>query len=243
MLDEFAPFGYRNFAQILQTARGTNTAFLFSMQSLPQLMQVGRGFKEEVTSAPNTTITLRTRDEETAKYFIKASAEQVVTRRSIQKERGFFGWGNYEETGRATESEDRETRSQDESIKNLPKGQMEILMSDDTRGTLHSLPADSAAGRSGDPGISTGALSANVALACGVEWRQFPVQGYRSWRASTKFQIDTQETSGNENAHCDHACLLDRCRERPACAQFSTSCRAGTAKGGAAARASRHSAA
>src|SRR5271155_5835224 len=139
VLDEFAPFGYRNFAQILQTARGTNTAFLFSMQSLPQLMQVGRGFKEEVTSAPNTTITLRTRDEETAEYFIKASAEQVVTRRSIQKERGLFGWGRYEETGRATESEDRETRSQDESIKNLPKGRMEILMSDDTRGTLHSL--------------------------------------------------------------------------------------------------------
>ena len=139
VLDEFAPFGYRNFAQILQTARGTNTAFLFSMQSLPQLMQVGRGFKEEVTSAPNTTMTLRTRDEETAEYFIKASAEQVVTRRSVQKERGLFGWGRYEETGRATESEDRETRSQDESIKNLPKGRMEILMSDDTQGTLHSL--------------------------------------------------------------------------------------------------------
>jgi hypothetical protein len=139
VLDEFAPFGYRNFAQILQTARGTNTAFLFSMQSLPQLMQVGRGFKEEVTSAPNTAITFRTRDEETAEYFIKASAEQTVVRRSIQKERGFFGLGNYEETGRATESEDRETRSQDESIKNLAKGQMEILMSDDTRGTLHSL--------------------------------------------------------------------------------------------------------
>src|ERR1700694_1738888 len=32
VLDEFAPFGYRNFPQILQTARGTNTAFLFSMQ-------------------------------------------------------------------------------------------------------------------------------------------------------------------------------------------------------------------
>ena len=139
VLDEFAPFGYRNFAQILQTARGTNTAFLFSMQSLPQLMQIGRGFKEEVTSAPNTTMTLRTRDEETAKYFIKASAEQTVVRRSIFKQRGFFGLGRYEETGRATETEDRETRSQDESIKNLPKGQMEILMSDDTHGTLHSL--------------------------------------------------------------------------------------------------------
>jgi hypothetical protein len=139
VLDEFAPFGYRNFAQILQTARGTNTAFLFSMQSLPQLMQVGRGFKEEVTSAPNTTMTLRTRDEETAKYFIKASAEQIVVRRSIFKQRGFFGLGKYEETGRATETEDRETRAQDESIKNLPKGRMEILMSEDSSGTLHSL--------------------------------------------------------------------------------------------------------
>jgi len=41
---------------ILNTARGTNTAFLFSMQSLPQLLRVGRGFKEDVTSTPNTTI-------------------------------------------------------------------------------------------------------------------------------------------------------------------------------------------
>jgi hypothetical protein len=60
-------------------------------------------------------------------------------RRSIFKQRGFFGLGKYEETGRATETEDRETRSQDESIKNLPKGRMEILMSEDSRGTLHSL--------------------------------------------------------------------------------------------------------
>ena len=177
VLDEFAPFGYRNFAQILQTARGTNTAFLFSMQSVPQLMQVGRGFKEEVTSAPNTTMTLRTRDEETAKYFIKASAEQIVTRRSVQKERGLFGWGRYEETGRATESEDRETRSQDESIKNLPKGRMEILMSDDTRGTLHSLvqvrPPDEVV----IPGFKPVIISTFVALPGGIERRQSQIQG------------------------------------------------------------------
>ena len=49
VLDEFAPFGYQNFSQILNTARGTNTAFLFSMQSLPQLLRVGRGFKDDVT--------------------------------------------------------------------------------------------------------------------------------------------------------------------------------------------------
>jgi len=139
VLDEFAPFGYRNFSQILQTARGTNTAFLFSMQSLPQLMQVGRGFKEDVTSAPNTTMALRTRDEETARYFLRASAEHSVTRRNLSMQRWkLFGYETYEETGRAVDIQDKETRALDEHIKNLPKGQMEILMTDDTRGTLHA---------------------------------------------------------------------------------------------------------
>jgi len=139
VLDEFAPFGYRNFPQILQTARGTNTAFLFSMQSLPQLMHVGRGFKEDVTSAPNTTMTMRTRDEETARYFLRASAEHRVTRRNMSMERWrFFGYESYEATGSAVDVEARETRALDEHIKNLPKGQMSILMTDDTRGTLHA---------------------------------------------------------------------------------------------------------
>ncbi|HLQ77617.1 MAG TPA: type IV secretory system conjugative DNA transfer family protein, partial [Terriglobia bacterium] len=139
VMDEFAPFGYRNFAQIVQTARGTNTAFLFSMQSLPQLMQVGRGFKEDVTSAPNTTIILRTRDEETASYFIRASAQDTVSRRSysLEQQRLFVHeW--YEKTGAAVEREDKEYRVTDLDVKTLPKGQMQILMTDDARGVLHS---------------------------------------------------------------------------------------------------------
>ena len=140
VLDEFAPFGYRNFAQILQTARGTNTAFLFSMQALPQLMQVDRGFKEDVSSAPNTTMILRTRDEETSRYFLRASAEHRVTRRSVSMQRWrLFGYEKYQQTDGAVEREDRETRALDEHIKNLPKAQMEILMTDDARGTLHSV--------------------------------------------------------------------------------------------------------
>ncbi len=139
VLDEFAPFGYRNFPQILQTARGTNTAFLFSMQSLPQLLHVGRGFKEDVSSAPNTTMTLQTRDEETAEYFLRASAEHSVTRRNMSMERWkFLGYEKYEESGRAVDIEAKETRALDEHIKNMPKGQMEILMTDETRGTLHA---------------------------------------------------------------------------------------------------------
>jgi TraM recognition site of TraD and TraG len=139
VLDEFAPFGYRNFPHILQTARGTNTAFLFSMQSLPQLMHVGRGFQEDVASAPNTTMTLRTRDEETASYFLRASAEHRVTRRNLSMERRkLFGFERYEETGRAVDIQATETRALDEHVKNLPKGQLQILMTDDTRGTLHA---------------------------------------------------------------------------------------------------------
>src|SRR5258706_2613436 len=42
VLDEFAPFGDRHLPQILQTARRSNTAFLFFMQRLPQLIHVRR---------------------------------------------------------------------------------------------------------------------------------------------------------------------------------------------------------
>ena len=140
VLDEFAPFGYRNFAQILQTARGTNTAFLFSMQALPQLMQVDRGFKEDVSSAPNTTMILRTRDEETTRYFLRASAEHRVMRRSVSMQRWkLFGYEKYEQTEGAVDREEKETRALDEHVKNLPKAQMEILMTHDALGTLHGL--------------------------------------------------------------------------------------------------------
>ena len=37
ILDEFAPFAYPGFTQVLQTARGARVSFLFSFQSMPQL--------------------------------------------------------------------------------------------------------------------------------------------------------------------------------------------------------------
>ena len=98
-------------------------------------------------TAPNTTMTLRTRNEETARYFLRASAEHTVTRRSLSMHRWrVFGYENYQPTDRAVEREDRETRALDEHIKNLPKGQMEILMTDDTRGTLYTNSCTSATG-------------------------------------------------------------------------------------------------
>jgi hypothetical protein len=138
ILDEFAPFAYSNFAQILQTARGTNTAFLFALQSLPQLLKVGRGFKDDVSSAPNTTMVLHTRDEETTQYFLKASARVRQKRRTLTVQRTGLFEEKYEPIGFGSETDIKETRAQDDHIKNLPVGQMEILMTDPLQGTLHS---------------------------------------------------------------------------------------------------------
>jgi hypothetical protein len=138
VMDEFAPFGYRNFAQILNTARGTNTAFLFSMQSLPQLLQVGKGFQQDVSSAPGTTMLLQTRDEETAKYFKQASSQVPVQKRTQQLSRNdFLGFERFQKTTGASEREQLEYRALDHHIKNLGKGKMEILMTDPIQGTLH----------------------------------------------------------------------------------------------------------
>ena len=138
VMDEFAPFGYRNFAQILNTARGTNTAFLFSMQSLPQLLQVGKSFQQDVSSAPGTTMLLQTRDEETSKYFKQASAQVPVQKRTQQLWRkDFLGFENFQKTPSATEREQLEYRALDHHIKNLGKGKMEVLMTDPVQGTLH----------------------------------------------------------------------------------------------------------
>jgi hypothetical protein len=138
ILDEFAPFAYSNFAQILQTARGTNTAFLFALQALPQLLTVGRGFKDDVSSAPNTTMLLHTRDEETTQYFLKASARVRQKRRTLTVQRTGIFEDKYEPIGFGSETDIKDTRAQDEHIKNLPMGQMEILMTDSRQGTLHS---------------------------------------------------------------------------------------------------------
>src|SRR5207244_8838676 len=138
ILDEFAPFAYSNFAQILQTARGTNTAFLFALQALPQLLTVGRGFRDAVSSAPNTTMLLHTRDEDTAQYFLKASARVRQKRRTLTVQRTGIFEEKYEPIGFGSETDIKDTRAQDEHIKNHPVGPMEIVMTDSRARTLDS---------------------------------------------------------------------------------------------------------
>lgn len=137
ILDEFAPFAYPNFSQILQTARGSNIALLFSLQSIPQLGRVSRSFGEDVSSAPNTIMLLRTLDEETAKYFLNASARVTGERRTMTVEKKGLLEEQYKEVGFGSITEIEKTRAVDYQIKNLPVGQMQVLTTDNRQGTLH----------------------------------------------------------------------------------------------------------
>jgi GTPase SAR1 family protein len=137
ILDEFAPFAYPNFSQILQTARGSNIALLFSLQSIPQLRNVSRSFGDDVSSAPNTIMLLRTRDEETARYFLNASARVTGERRTMTVEKKGVLEQHYEEIGFGSITEIEKTRAVDYQIKNLPVGQMQVLTTDNRIGTLH----------------------------------------------------------------------------------------------------------
>ena len=77
-------------------------------------------------------------EEHTAQWFLKASAKFATKRRSLSIRRTGLFSNKYTETGTGSESESRETRAREEHIKNLPVGQMEILMVDSQEGTRYS---------------------------------------------------------------------------------------------------------
>jgi hypothetical protein len=130
VLDEFAPFAYPNFSQILHTARGSNIALLLSLQSVTQLESVSRDFRYNVTSAPNTIMLMKTWDEETTRYFQQA-ASQVPAERLTERvhRRGLFS-DKFDRDGVGNSTPVKEPRVPDEHIKNLPIGQMHVLMTD-----------------------------------------------------------------------------------------------------------------
>jgi hypothetical protein len=138
ILDEFASFAYPGFTQVLQTARGARVSFLFSLQSLPQLQRVSQAFSDEVSSAPGTKMIMNVSEENTAQWFLKASAKIATKRRNLSVRRTGIFSAKYIETGTGSESEMKETRAREEHVKNLPVGQMEILMVDSREGTRHS---------------------------------------------------------------------------------------------------------
>ena len=138
ILDEFESFAYPGFANVLQTARGARISILFSFQMLSQLEKVSHAFAEEVSSAPQTKMIMNVSEENTVQWFLKASARVATKRRSLAvRKTGIFST-KYVETGTGSESDIKETRAREDQIKNLPTGQMQILMVDSREGTKYS---------------------------------------------------------------------------------------------------------
>lgn len=136
IMDEFAPFAYQEFAQIINQARGTNVAFLFALQNQSQLLQVGESFRSDLSSSPNTTFMLRIKDAGTAKMFLDASSRVKQMRRSVQfATRGLFA-PRYEEQSAGTQTEVYDSAAKDEHLKRMPTGQMEALVTDHKRGAI-----------------------------------------------------------------------------------------------------------
>jgi hypothetical protein len=134
VLDEFAPFAYPNFAQILQTARGSNIGFLFSLQSVAQLESVGRGFRHSITSAPNTIMLMKTWDKPTTDYFLEAASQVPGERLSERVRQKSLFSDKYDRDGVGNTTAIKEPRVPDEYIKNLPIGQIHVLMTDSRMG-------------------------------------------------------------------------------------------------------------
>jgi len=138
ILDEIEAFAFPGFANILQTARGARISITFSFQMLSQLINIGHAFAEEVSAAPQTKMIMNISEESTVQWFMKASARVATKRRSLSvRKTGLFST-RYVETGTGSESEIKETRAREDQIKNLPTGQMQILMVDPREGTKYS---------------------------------------------------------------------------------------------------------
>jgi len=130
VLDEFKTYAYSTFPRILETARGSNVSILFSVQSIAQLDDIGPGFRDHITAAPNTIMLMQSWDRLSAEYFQNAAPTiKVEQLTETLEDQGWFET-RYAKSGRAqarTVEEPQVTRSE---IGSLPRGQMHMLIAD-----------------------------------------------------------------------------------------------------------------
>jgi hypothetical protein len=137
IMDEFSPLAYPEFGHIIHTARGSNIAILFSLQTVAELAdQVSFAFCKSVITAPNTVMALRCRnDQETVKYFTTSSSLVEAKRRTMTIEETGILNKKTREIGFGSETIIQETRAKDEQLRNLPIGQFQVLATHDILGT------------------------------------------------------------------------------------------------------------
>ncbi len=80
---------------------------------------------------------LRIKDEETAQDFLMASSRIRQMRRSMRIRKAGLFQNSYKEDGDGSQTEIKDTLAQEEHIKRMPTGQMEMLTPDKIRGVVH----------------------------------------------------------------------------------------------------------
>jgi len=91
-------------------------------------------FRQNITSAPNTIMLMKTWDKPTAEYFQEAASQVPAERltKRVRRRSLFSDKYDPDEVGNTTPI--KEPRVLDEHIKNLPKGQIHVLMTDSRLG-------------------------------------------------------------------------------------------------------------
>src|SRR6266481_1185046 len=130
ILDEFSTFAYPSFPRILETARGSNVSFLFSVQSVAALDTVSPIFRANLTAAPSTIMLMQSWDPASTEYFQESAPSIPVEHLNVNLEERGWLWKKYERTGKATSRTIEEPRVPQTEIGHLPRGQMHMLMAD-----------------------------------------------------------------------------------------------------------------
>ena len=126
-LDEFAAFASPEFAPLIAMARSAGFALHFSHQSIGDLINVGKGFVNQITDNSGTKIVLRINDPDTAEYFAKSFGTKLInklTQRITKTDVNLEG----ELVGEGSSREAHQFRASPDLLKTLPTGMAAVLI-------------------------------------------------------------------------------------------------------------------
>ena len=126
-LDEFAAFACPEFSTLISMARSAKFALHFSHQSIGDLMNVDKGFINQITDNSGTKIVMRVNDPDTAEYFAKSFGTkevQKVTQRITKTEESENG----ELVGEGSSRDAHKFRAAPDLLKTLPTGMAACLI-------------------------------------------------------------------------------------------------------------------
>lgn len=126
-LDEFAAFASPEFAPLIAMARSAGFALHFSHQSVGDLINVGKGFINQITDNSGTKIVLRVNDPDTAEYFARTFGTRLI-KKITQRITNTDSEETGELVGEGSSREAHQFRASPDLLKTLPTGMAACLI-------------------------------------------------------------------------------------------------------------------